>query len=804
MAQHKLLTTARVYVAIVTSLGVLAIADSVYALYTNPIGWNWFVLALLTLISGAATIRLPSVPATISISETFVFTSVLLYGTPAGVVTVALDALIISLGLAKRGHPFYRIAFNVGALPAALWISSHIFYATSPFAPLSTVDGPIPIATLLTPLTIFAVSYFLLNSSLIVGAISLEKGLSPFKLWRDNFALLSLNYFGGASVAALLVSYTRNIDFAYLAFVLPLLAVLYITYAMSMGRVEDANKHLRQLNTLYMSTIETLAMAIDAKDQITHGHVRRVQHYATALAKVIGVTDTAHISAIEAASLLHDMGKLAVPEYILNKPGPLTPAEFDKMKLHSSVGADILSAIAFPYPVVPIVRHHHENWNGSGYPDGLSGSDIPIGARILSVVDCFDALTSDRPYRPRLSDAEALKILVDRRGTMYDPLVVDTFVSVLADITPEMSADIHQPTAKAGLSAIARGILEPDTISPGAGLDNITASTEEMLVLYDLAKGLTGHLDLGDAADVISKHIRRILPAAACVFYVYDEGADELYAAHAAGEHASHFTGLRIPRGQRLTGWVAANKQTILNSDPVLDLGEVARVMRPRLRSCLSTPLTTDDGLVGVVTVYSTHKDAFTEDHRRIIEVVARQVSETVRHAVDFEYTRSTAFRDKLTGLPNRQHLTRFIASETEARSGSTQLSIVFVDLDSLKSITRRHGRLAGDRVLAEVVDAIRKVLRGADVLFRYDSDEFVVLLAQTDVVAARAVSERISGRILELRRDAVQPETQAISITLGIATAPADGTSVDDLVAAARRGDRTIQIPTSTSPAVH
>src|SRR5207302_9419233 len=181
------------------------------------------------------------------------------------------------------------------------------------------------------------------------------------------------------------------------------------------------------VNRLYLSTIETLAMAIDAKDQVTHGHIRRVQAHATNLAKAVGVMEDSLLKAIEAAALLHDMGKLAVPEYILNKPGKLTDAEFEKMKLHASVGADILSAIDFPYPVVPIVRHHHENWNGNGYPDGLKGTDIPIGARILSVRDCFDALTSDRPYRPRLSDNEALDILLERRGSMYDPLIVDTF-----------------------------------------------------------------------------------------------------------------------------------------------------------------------------------------------------------------------------------------------------------------------------------------------------------------------------------------------------------------------------------------
>ena len=192
----------------------------------------------------------------------------------------------------------------------------------------------------------------------------------------------------------------------------------------------NANKHVEKVNRLYVSTIETLAMAIDAKDQITHGHIRRVERYAVGLAREVGVHDESLIKAIEAAALLHDMGKLAVPEYILNKPGRLTPAEFDRMKVHASVGADILSAIDFPYPVVPIVRHHHECWDGSGYPDGIKGTDIPIGARILAVVDCFDALTSDRPYRQKLSDAAALHILRERKGTMYDPLVVHTFERV--------------------------------------------------------------------------------------------------------------------------------------------------------------------------------------------------------------------------------------------------------------------------------------------------------------------------------------------------------------------------------------
>src|SRR5262249_294187 len=283
-----------------------------------------------------------------------------------------------------------------------------------------TVDGIFP------SLALFAVVYFALNSWLIAIVIAIEKHENAWSVWKTGFIWLSLNYFCGASVAVLLVGYNRTVDLRFVAVTVPLLLVLYFTFRTSMQRVEDATRHVDQLNALYLSTIETLAMAIDAKDQVTHGHIRRVQLQATNLAVQVGVRDAKLLSAIEAAALLHDMGKLAVPEYILNKPGKLTETEFEKMKLHASVGADILSAIDFPYPVVPIVRHHHENWDGTGYPAGIKGTEIPIGARILAVVDCFDALTSDRPYRPKLSDAQALAILMDRRRPMYDPFIVDT------------------------------------------------------------------------------------------------------------------------------------------------------------------------------------------------------------------------------------------------------------------------------------------------------------------------------------------------------------------------------------------
>src|SRR6266850_5322125 len=490
----KLRTTAQIYVSVVVLLGFATVLHSIASLYTNPIEPGWLVLAALTLLTGSFTIKVPSITARLSVSETFVFASVLLFGPSAGTLTVVLETLIISLWVRREARSVYRAMFNIAAPAASIWTSATIFFAISGIQPYSNSETPI--AALFAPLAVLTVAYFLSNSWLVAVALGLERRQSAVQLWWRNFTWLSVNYFSGASVAAVIVTYTKRLDTAAListlVIIVPLLVVSYLTFRTAMGRVEDSNQHLSELNQLYLSTIETLAMAIDAKDQITHGHIRRVQIYAVGLARRIGVMDDQLIKAVEAAALLHDMGKLAVPEYILNKPGKLTRAEFDKMKLHASVGADILSAIKFPYPVVPIVRHHHENWDGTGYPHGLKSTDIPIGARILSVVDCFDALTSDRPYRPRLSSNEALKILIDRRGSMYDPLIVDTFLRLHDEIAPETTQ--ADPPSSDALKEITSATQSAVLAAGSARLEDLAASADEMLTLYELARALAGQV----------------------------------------------------------------------------------------------------------------------------------------------------------------------------------------------------------------------------------------------------------------------------------------------------------------------
>lgn len=777
---------ARWYVVAVLLVGGLAVGQSIHSLWMEPSDPHWLLLAALTLLSGTITVKIPFVSAKLSVSEAFVFTSVLLFGVPAGTLTAALDGFISSLWLQRRRGAFYRVIFNAAATALSLWVAAHTFFRLAAVGPLLADRAKLP--GILVPLAVFTAIYFVLNSSFIAIAIALEQRVSALAVWTKNFLWLSLNFFSGASVAALLVAYTREADLvSALWIIVPLLVVSYLTYKTAMGRVEDANRHLTQLNALYLSTIETLAVAIDAKDQITHGHIRRVQQYAVALARRLGVTEEKQIRAIEAAALLHDMGKLAVPDYILNKPGSLTPAEYEKMKLHASVGADILSSIDFPYPVVPIVRHHHENWDGSGYPDGLRATDIPIGARILSVVDCFDALTSDRPYRPKLSDRAALEVIQKRRAAMYDPVVVDTFLKVHAEFPAGGEASREKP--RAAFSAISEASL-PATASsspPAARLEQIAASSEEMLTLFEISRGLVGPLTVDDAAGIIARHLRRIVPSMFCVFYVYDATLDDLVVAHAAGDTTGVFSGLRIPLGQRLTGWVAANRQTIVNSDPTLDLGETARAIQPPLRCSIATPLVAADALVGVLTLYSANRNAFNDEHRRVVEAVARQVSHAIQSAREFERDKGPALRDSLTGLPNVERLHQFAASLTNT-SGELEgpCSVFFIDVDGLKDVSRKLGRAAGDQILAEIVAATRRALRTADLLFRYRSDEFVVFLAQTDPRTATTIASRVELSIRETE-SICRGQGVAVSVSTGVASVPEDTRKFDDLISQAR-----------------
>ena len=602
-----------VYVGVIAAIGVAVLGHSLLSLPSQPNTAAWMTLAVLAMAASRFPLRVPGTNAWVSISDTFFITSALLFGPAPATIAMAIDSTVLSMSVTPK---FRRLLFNGTAPAVAFWCGAQTFFWLSGTTPL--YGTAIAADTVAAPLACFGAVYFVLNSGLTAIAIALEKKKSATAVFRSHFGLVSLNWFAAASAAFLLVQVAQYWSLVAVGVVIPLIAVIHLAMRSWTGRIEDAEQHVATVDRLYLSTIGALSTAIEAKDGVTSSHIHRVQHYAMGLAKAIGNLDQPTLKALEAAALLHDTGKLAVPERILNKPGKLTAAEFETMKLHVEAGADILSSIDFPYPVVPIVRAHHENWDGSGYPNGLKGIEIPIGARILSVVDCYDALTSDRPYRGAMTDDEALAIIRERRGTMYDPVVVDTFERVVRDIgpmtvQPQMQKAIHQINRAA--TPIESLPVAAPVAAPSAGAGD---APDSLAALANLARIVSDGPSAPDVASMIWAHVRHTVPHASCAFFLVEAARDAVAVKFAAGDASAALQGLEIKLGDRLTGWVASNLQPIINSEAQLDLGPAAAFVG--LRFCISLPLASEGQLAGVLSLYS--NDAFTAEQVQTLQRV--------------------------------------------------------------------------------------------------------------------------------------------------------------------------------------
>jgi putative nucleotidyltransferase with HDIG domain len=610
----------RPYLQVLITIGAGVILHSLVGAVHTPRPLEWGLFAVLAIVAGSFLIKVGSVFAGISISDTFFIALALMFGPAPATIAVAIDSFVISW---RRKQPWKRIGFNTAAPAVSMWAGAHAFFFLARVPPL--VHSDVRVGPLILPLLALTVIYFALNSGLLATAIGLEARQSPIEIWRRHFQWLSIGFLASASLAFCLILLIQQGSVMAVVVILPLLTVFHLTLRSSFGRVEDAQRHLGDLDRLYLSTVETLAMAIDAKDDVTHSHVVRVQAYAIGLARALGITGELELKAIEAAALLHDTGKLAVPEHILNKPGKLTVAEFEKMKRHVDVGADILSLVQFPYPVVPIVRCHHESWDGSGYPRGVAGEDIPIGARILSVVDCYDALTSDRPYRGRMTEAAALQILRERSGSMYDPRVVSTFIEVYQSIAVA-------PGVGAGHDVLQRihqsrnEIDEPrEPVADVAG-----AASSNLLAFVSLARAFTSEARVADVLALGSTLLADLMPGSTGAWFLPDPAQDRLVVAEAFGPAAAALRATSVPVGERLTGWVAARRQPIINSDATLDLGARVDVVTPPLTRCISLPLMVGEELVAVLTLYTAAPDGFTADHGRLVQIVAPHLAKAI------------------------------------------------------------------------------------------------------------------------------------------------------------------------------
>jgi diguanylate cyclase (GGDEF)-like protein/putative nucleotidyltransferase with HDIG domain len=578
----------------------------------------------------------------------------------------------------------------------------------------------------------------------------------------------------------------------------PAVYIIVRTGRLHLQRMRDQQIHSEEMASLHLRTIEALALAIGAKDQTTHDHLRRVQVYARELGKELGLTPVEH-EALQAAALLHDIGKLAVPEHIISKPGRLTPEEFEKMKIHPTVGAEILEQVRFPYPVAPIVRAHHEKWDGTGYPAGIKGEAIPIGARILSAVDCLDALASDRQYRRALPLDQAMEIVKSESGKAYDPRVVEILarryveLEQLAHVTPEpkqtkLSTDVKVELGEA--PAVGFESAKAASVSserPTDFLNSIASARQEVQTLFEIAQDLGNSLSLDETLSVLSVRLRRIIPHSSMAIWLRND--EVLTPGYVSGEDFRLFSSLAIPVGQGLSGWVAENGKPIVNGNPTVESGYLNDPkVSSTLRSAVAVPLEGNCSRnVGVLTLYHADRDAFTRDHLRILNAINTKIGMAIENALRFRQAESTATTDFMTSLPNARSLFFQLDAElARSKRSETPLTVLVLDMDGLKSINDQFGHLEGNRILSQVATGLKSTCREYDYVARMGGDEFVVLLPGLRSADA-------ANRVAQLRQVVASAGAglfpdKPLTASIGISSYPSDGSDAEQLLAEADR----------------
>ena len=588
------------------------------------------------------------------------------------------------------------------------------------------------------------------------------------------------------------------LELIYGTFLLPLLIftpisilATYLIYRSARARLRSKTNEIETLSQLHLATAEALATAIDAKDQTTHCHVRRVQIYAAGMGEVFGLS-TDEIAALKAGALLHDVGKLAVPPHILNKPGPLTHAEFEKMKIHTVVGAQILGRVDFPYPVIPIVRHHHEQWDGRGYPDRLRGEQIPITARIISVVDCFDSIREDRPFRRGMTLDEATALLRRGAGIHFDPVIVDQFIKNL----PRFEAEIakrgleHQPVTHSTEPPIQLSEVDmTQTRERGSYIayDQIKKAHREVYALYEIARTFGTSLDVEHTLEILVDKVGHVVPFDTCVVYFYDENKGYASARHVVGKNAQKLTGRCIALGEGVTGFALANRSAVNQLHPSLDFTDMNPEAGLRYRSMASLPLFKDDLLLGALSVYSNELEQYTDDHMRLLETVTRLASDALGNAMQHAEAESNALTDPLTGLPNARYLSlRFEEEAARARRTDRSFQVMMLDLDEFKNVNDTYGHKVGDKVLREVAHLIQGQLREYDFLARNGGDEFVALVQEVVGAQVEDLCLRIESAVSKFSLALGKNRPARVGISIGTATFGLHGETLDQLIVAA------------------
>lgn len=792
-AFRELPLPARVFAILVYLAGAGALL-----LQTNPAAFTNYGL-FGVLLAGAALSALfrvnqplSSSGATMSPSFAFEFASLLLLGPGPTVVVAAVAAWVQCTVNVRERNPIHRTLFSMAAAALTAKTSGLVLFGLGGGLAVHASG----LAGLETPILGAAVTYFVLNTLLVSTAAALESKQPLPKVWNEHVVWSALSYIVGAGAAATAVVVMTSEQ----AWLTPLLLgpvyLTFRTYHVYTEQLEEERRRANEISNVHIATIEALALAIDAKDQAATSRIRRVQVHAVGVARAMGLPP-AEVQAVRTAALLHDIGKLAVPEHILSKPGPLTAEEFERMRVHPTVGAEIIAGVPFPYPVAPIIAGHHERWDGKGYPAGLKGNEIPIGARILAVVDRFDALTSNRPGHRALSEAEAIEELQREAGQAFDPYVVDVFVENLPALEAEaqrVQAGPQRQLSYSPHSSRAHTVLQLRGTHEGQPMpatqrvyQDIALAHREIYALYEIAQSMSTSLSVPDTMALISSKLTNLIPFSACALFLHDEAGDTLRCRFATGVDAELLQTLSVENGQGLVGWVGRNQRPLVNARPSADF-EAAGVEKPTsLQSALVCPLVHNGKLIGAIAVYDVEPGRYTDDHRRLLDRIAEQAAGVVNNSIVFEQTKRDSLTDPLTGLPNTRfmfvHLSRELA---RAERLKTEVSILVMDLDNFKEINDMHGHHIGDKALREVARVLRNGIRPYDICVRYAGDEFVLVLSGCGAEEAEQKKRELQQAIAEIPFEVRPGRFVQLGSSVGFAVFPHDGEAYETLLATA------------------
>jgi diguanylate cyclase (GGDEF)-like protein/putative nucleotidyltransferase with HDIG domain len=759
----------------------------------NAMQWAEFAgLLSLVILASSNPIRIPNTNSSFTASDTFTFLTVLFLGVPPAILIGVVDSLVSSRRTTKR------LASWIGApamMAVTVFVAGNTFYfglqrfGLASQNPLGMTTVPAP--RLFVALTLMAMLHYFLNGFTISTIYALKSRSPILKFWRDGYLWTWWSFLSAAVAAGVVYSAISRFGLVYILLGVPVIAVTFWTYKIYFERINAKTLEAEEMSRLHLATVEALATAIDAKDQTSHCHVRRVEIYTEGLGRLLGLSE-ADLSALRAGALLHDVGKLAVPDHILNKPGALTPAEFEKTKVHTVVGAEILSRVNFPYPVIPIVKHHHERWDGCGYPDGLKGEQIPITARIMSVVDCFDSVREDRPFRPGMGRGEAIKLLRKGAGTHFDPNLVNLFIDNIAQFEIEIAArgldqQIHISNPGGPIAQAEDEIARVRENASVAAYDQIRDAHREVSALYEIARKFGSSLEVEQTLSVLVDKVGHLVPFDTCVVYLYDELKGYATTALAVGLDADALSNSCIAPGEGATGFALANRRSVNRLHPSLDFARIELSDERKYVSMASLPLFKDDLLLGALSLYSTTLREYSDNQIRLLETVTRLASDALANATHHAQAESNALTDQLTTLPNARGLhLRFDEEVARARRSNRPFQVVMLDLDDFKLVNDTFGHKIGDRMLRDVADLIQSQLREYDFLARYAGDEFVALLPDLTVQQVEELCERIE-RVVSSFSLQVRGQTCArVGISIGSSVFGADGETLDQLLIAA------------------